>query len=142
MTRAKLLVILLRIFGIGGLFALGAVIMPLSWMAAIHSRLGLGEMPTAPIMEYLARTVSALYVFLSVVFLVAASDLERYRSLVQILGVSLFLTGVVFTGIDLAAGLPWWWTASEGPPCVVFGAVIFLLAQQGRTKSESASVGA
>jgi len=124
------LVILLRVFGIGGLLALGAVVMPISWMVAIHSWLGLGdELPTAPIVEYLARTVSWLYVFLSVVFLMAASDLKRYRPLVRILGVTLALTGVVFTGVDIAAGMPWWWTASEGPPGVMFGAVIFVLAR-------------
>ena len=135
MTRPKLLVILLRIFGIGGLFALGAVFMPMSWMVAIHSWLGLGDMPTAPIVEYLARTVSVFYVVVSVVFLAVTSDLDRYRPLVRLLGVTLALTGIVFTGTDLAAGMPWWWTAAEGPPVVAFGAVIFFLAgptAQGR----------
>ena len=63
MTRADtVLVILLRYFlGIPGLFALVAVVMPLSWMAATHRWLGLGEMPTGPVVEYLARSVSAFY---------------------------------------------------------------------------------
>ena len=49
MTKGdKVLVILFRyLLGIGSLFALVPVLMPLSWMAATHRWLGLGEMPTA-----------------------------------------------------------------------------------------------
>jgi hypothetical protein len=35
---------------------------------------------------------------------------------------------VVLLGVDLAAGMPWWWTVSEGPGGVVFGALLFVLA--------------
>ena len=56
MTRAdKALVLLPRFVGVGALFALVAVFMPVSWMAATHHWLGLGEVPTAPVVEYLAR---------------------------------------------------------------------------------------
>ena len=62
MTKSdKVLVLLLRIVGVGALFALVAVFMPVSWMAATHRWLGLGEMPTGPIVEYLARSLSAFY---------------------------------------------------------------------------------
>jgi hypothetical protein len=44
----KALVIMLRIVGVSALFALVAVFMPRSWMAASHRWLGLGEMPIAP----------------------------------------------------------------------------------------------
>jgi hypothetical protein len=58
MTKSdKVLVILFRyLLGIGSLFALVPVFMPMSWMAAAHRWLGLGEMPTGPIVEYLARS--------------------------------------------------------------------------------------
>ncbi len=39
--RAKVLVFLLRLLGVSGLCALVTVLMPTSWMAAIHSWLGL-----------------------------------------------------------------------------------------------------
>ena len=65
MTKSdKVLVILLRFGGVIALFALVAVFMPLSWMAATHRWLGLGEMPTGPVVEYLARSLSAFYAFL------------------------------------------------------------------------------
>ena len=87
MTRAdKALVLLLRFVGVGALFALVAVFMPSSWMAATHRRLGLGEMPTGPVVEYLARSVSAFYAVMGALCLVVAADLERYWPLVRFLG--------------------------------------------------------
>src|SRR5262245_25198253 len=103
--------------------------MPVSWMAATHQWLGLGEMPTAPVVEYLARSLSAFYALVGALCLVVASDLERYRFLVRFLGAAFALMSVVFLGVDLAAGMPWWWSASEGPGGVVFGGLLFLLAR-------------
>src|SRR5438477_12490784 len=118
---AKALTILLRVLGVGSLFALGAVLMPLSWMANIHRWLGLGEMPTAPVVEYLARSVSAFYALFGALCLVVAYDLERYRPLVRFLGRAIALMGLVLLGVDLAARMPWWWSACEGPAGVGFG---------------------
>ncbi|HKW85783.1 MAG TPA: YceI family protein, partial [Nitrospiraceae bacterium] len=53
MKTDKALVILLRSVGVTALFALVAVFLPMSWMAATHRWLGLGEMPSAPVLEYL-----------------------------------------------------------------------------------------
>jgi hypothetical protein len=126
----KVLVILLRyLLGIPGLFALVAVFMPFSWMSATHCWLGLGEMPTGPVVEYLARSVSAFYALLGALFLVMASDLERYRPQVRFFGVAFALLGIVFTGVDLLAGMPWWWTAFEGPSGLPFGALLYYLAR-------------
>jgi hypothetical protein len=106
--------------------------MPFSWMAATHRWLGMGEMPKAPVVEYLARSVSAFYALFGALCLVLASDLDRYRPLVRVLGVAFALLGPVFLWVDLAAGMPWWWAAAEGPPGVVVGAVLFWLARPGR----------
>ena len=131
MTKAdQVLVILLRyLFGIPGLFALVPVVMPFSWMAATHRWLGLGEMPTGPVVEYLARSLSAFYAVMGALCLVVAADLERYRPLVRFLGVAFALMSVAFLGVDLAAGMPWWWSASEGPGGVVCGTLLFVLAR-------------
>ena len=131
MTKGdKVLVILFRyLLGIGSLFALVPVFMPMSWMAATHRWLGLGEMPTGPIVEYLARSLSAFYALVGALCLVMASDLDRYRPLLRFFGVCLALLGIVFTGVDLAAGMPWWWTAFEGPGAVPIGALVYYLAR-------------
>jgi hypothetical protein len=72
--------------GVTAVFALVAVVMLPSWMAATHRRLGLGEMPTTPVVEYLARSVSASYAVTGARCLVVAADLERYRPLVRFPG--------------------------------------------------------
>jgi hypothetical protein len=132
MTKAnRALKILLEVLGVSGLFAVVAVIMPMSWMFSTHHWLGLGKMPAGPVVEYLARSVSAFYVLFSAICLALAADLERYRPLVQLVGVIVALMGVVFVGVDVAAGMPWWWSVSEGPPEVVVGTLMFVLARHG-----------
>ncbi len=139
MTKSdKVLVLLLRIVGVGSLFALVAVFMPSSWMAATHRWLGLGEMPTGPVVEYLARDLSAFYALVGALLLVLAADLGRYRPLVRFLGLAFALMSVALLGVDLAAGMPWWWTASEGPGGVVFGALLFVLARPADSKGGTA----
>ena len=44
----------------------------------------------------------------------------------------------VVLGVDLAAGMPWWWSASEGPGGVVFGALLFVLARPAYSKGGTA----
>ena len=63
----------------GSLFALVPVVMPWSWMAATHRWLGLGEMPTTPVVEYLARSLSAFYALVGALCLAMASDLRHKR---------------------------------------------------------------
>src|SRR5260370_29382254 len=117
MTKSdKVLVILFRyLLGIGSLFALVPVVMPWSWMAATHRWLGLGEMPTGPVVEYLARSLSAFYALLGALFLMIASDLQRCRPLVRFLGVAVPLIGLLFLGLDLSAGMPWCCASFRGP---------------------------
>jgi hypothetical protein len=130
MTKSnKALTLLLRILGVGSLFALVAVFMPMSWMLATHRWLGLGEMPTGPVVEYLARSLSLFYAFVGALCLMAASDLERYRPLVCFLGGALALMGLIQLSIDVMAGMPWWWSVSEGPPVVGFGMLLVFLAR-------------
>jgi hypothetical protein len=139
MTKAdKALVILLRLVGVPALFALVAVFMPVSWMAATHRWLGLGEMPTGPVVAYLARSLSAFYALMGALCLVVAADLERYRPLVRFLGVAFAVMGLIALGVDVAAGMPWWWSASEGPGGVVFGTLLFVLARPAHTKGGTA----
>jgi hypothetical protein len=138
MTRTdKALVFLLRLVGVGALFALVAVFMPFSWMVATHRWLGLGEMPSGPVVEYLARSVSAFYALFGALCLAVAADLERFRTLVRFLGAAFALMSMVLLGVDLAAGMPWWWSASEGPGGAVFGTLMFVLARSPGRRSHS-----
>jgi hypothetical protein len=43
------------------------------------------------------------------------------------------LAGIAFLGIDVSAGMPWFWTTSEGPPVALIGLLIAWLANRGKT---------
>ncbi len=128
MDRARNLAFVLRLFGFAGMLATVAVFMPMSWMAFAHERLGLGPMPTDPVVQYLARSLSAFYALTGALCLVLAGDVRRYRPVIQCLGIAVVVFGIVLVWIGWKSELPWWWTAGEGPPTAVFGAVIFWLA--------------
>ncbi|HAA75417.1 TPA: hypothetical protein DCE37_09880 [Candidatus Latescibacteria bacterium] len=55
-----MLIWLLRIIGTTSALAILAVVMPYEWMNAIHVWLGMGTLPTEPIVGYLARPLSGV----------------------------------------------------------------------------------
>ena len=131
-TRLAYLKILLRIGGVLTASAFLAMVMPTEWMASTHERLGLGEFPRAPVVEYLARSVAALYGFHGILLFVVARDPERVRPIVTYLACFNIAFGALLVAIDREAGLPWWWTAGEGPSIIVVG-VLILLLRPGRS---------
>jgi hypothetical protein len=129
-SHQRILVIFLRLFGGVTVLAFLAMLLPVEWMAATHRWLGLGEFPRAPIVDYLARSVSSLYGFHGVLVLIVARDVVRYRSIVVYLGWMYIIGGALAIVIDLVATLPWYWTAFEGPSTVVSGALILYLSSK------------
>jgi hypothetical protein len=119
-----MLVVLLRLAGAVMLCAFLAILLPVDWMAATHRWLGLGEFPRAPIVDYLARSISALYGFHGGLLLVISSDPVKYRAIVWYIAVMNVTFGLLIFAIDLQAGLPLYWTLLEGLPTAAFGIVI------------------
>lgn len=114
------------------------VAMPGDWYAMIHRQLGLGEFPDVPVAWYLARSASSLYAFHGL--LVAGIALRPHKApwMVDVLGAGNMLFGMSMIGIDISAGMPWWWTLAEGPGIAAFGAVLIMLnrlANEGETES-------
>ncbi len=118
----------LRVIGTAALFAAGAVVMPYSWMDAIHRWLGLGELPSEPIVGYLARSTSAFYALFGGLLWAVSFDLRRHRVVLCYLGGATIVFGAVLFAVDFFEGLPLYWTIGEGPFNVVFGVVILVLA--------------
>jgi hypothetical protein len=122
-----LLVLLLRLAGVVTCLAFVTILQPVEWMASTHKWLGLGEFPRAPVVDYLARTIAGLYGFHGVLLLIVSTDPEKYRTIVWYVAAMNVLFGLMTIAIDLHAGMPAWWTLSEGPPIIVFGILIGLL---------------
>ncbi len=116
-ARRRWLRTYLTLVGILDVFALGAILLPRTQMAAVHATLGIGELPAAPIVGYLARTASLFYGMIGVILLIAARDLDRYLETVRLLARCGVAAGGVILLIDVAERLPWWWIALEGPCC-------------------------
>ena len=126
----RLLAALLRLGGSFLLAAFLAMFLPPDWMAATHQWLGLGEFPRSAVVDYLARSIAALYGFHGVLMFVVARDLVRFAPIVRFIGVMNIALGAALVAIDLYAGMPWWWTLGEGPPIIAFGVVVLLLNQR------------
>ena len=133
MTKQELLFkLFLRIIGTAALLALFAVFLPYSWMNAIHQWLGMGELPSEPIVGYLARSTSAFYALLGGLLWVVSFDLRRHRVILCYLGIVIAIFGAAVLVIDLLEGMPLWWAVGEGPFNFVFGAAIFMWARKLR----------
>lgn len=111
------------------LLAFGAMLLPESFMADMHTRLGMGEFPASPLVDYLTRSIAALYGFHGVLLWLVSRDVIRYGPIVTYLGVMNVIIGIMLIVIDLHAAMPWWWTAVEGPPLIVMGITILLLSR-------------
>ena len=125
--RRPALVVILRLFGTLDLLAVLAVLIPDEWMSRGHQWLGLGELPRAPIVAYLARSASALYALHGAMILFISTDIVRYTRLITFLAIVALIHGAVMLSIDLAAGMPAWWTLFEGPAIAATGAVVLTL---------------
>ena len=125
-----ILVVLLRLAGGITATAFLAMLLPTEWMAATHRAIGLGEFPRAPVVDYLARSIAALYGFHGVLLLLVSGDPVRYRPIIRYLGFMNVLFGVALVLIDLNAGMPTLWTLAEGPPIIGFGVVVLYLSRR------------
>jgi hypothetical protein len=123
----RLLTLLLRVSGAGLMLAFAAVLLPVDWMAAAHPRLGLGPFPRTPIVDYLTRSIAALYGFHGVFVWLVSRDPVRYRTFVWFAALMNIVFGATMLAIDLHAGMPPIWTAIEGPSIVAMGVAIAVI---------------
>lgn len=130
MSNDTILKWLLRLSGGVELLALPFILFPLPWMMEVHEKLlGLGRMPVEPIVEYLARSLSALYAVHGAVLFFVSFDVNRYRPLIRFLGGLHLLLGATVVGIDWVSGLPWWWVLGEGPGIAAGGALLLAFSR-------------
>ncbi len=128
----RLLVLVLRMAGCLEALAIFPAVMPRSWMAVVHELIGLGQFPQVPVVEYLARSLSAFYALNGGLALVVSTDVRRYATLITYQAVAVIGFGLLLLATDLSVGMPWWWTAGEGPFVVALGLVLLALQRAAR----------
>ena len=124
----RALVIVLRLTGLLSASAVFAAFLPFEWMAAIHEWLALGQLPEAPIVEYLTRSLSALYAFHGALTVFVSFDVRRFLPVVRCLGVLAVVFGGGMLALDGRVGMPLFWTIGEGPMLIALGALVLWLA--------------
>jgi hypothetical protein len=133
-SHQSALKVLLRFIGTLCLLALIFVAVPYSCMNGIHQYLGMGELSHQPVVGYLARSTSAFYAILGVLFWLISFDLQRYARVVNYLGAIFVVFGAAFFIIDWVEGMPLFWRNCEGPFVIVFGIVIIYLNLNAKKK--------
>lgn len=141
-SRAALLLRCLLIFnGAMTLLALLAVFMPTASMDVFHRNLGLGPLPQGPIVEYLTRSVSALYAAFGSLTLLIAWDLRRFGPVITWWGVMALVFGGILFWVDTIAPMPEHWKWGEAPYLLLTGAVVLVLQRFSTAAHDKNSTG-
>src|SRR5690606_19167704 len=114
-TADRVLAWSLRICGGIDFLAVVAFVMPLEWIRLAHQWCGFGPFPEGPLPEYLARATSLLWGLHGALLLYLSRDVPAYAGLIAFVAKLTILAGVLLLALSLRTGMPWWWTALEGP---------------------------
>jgi hypothetical protein len=114
----------LRLDGAITCCAVLAIFMPLDRMADVHRALGLGRVPDGPVFEYLARTVSFMYVVHGALCLRLSADVRRFGPVITLLASLQLAFAAAVVWIDEKAGMPRAWTVTECALVTTFSAAI------------------
>lgn len=106
------------------------------YMAQIHAWLGLGDFPIQPITVYLAKSTSLLYAIHGLVLLFVSFKFKELHVSVPFLGWLHVVIGAAMIYVDVAAQMPVWWLAIEGPPVIGVGLLLVYLYSRARQKGQ------
>jgi hypothetical protein len=120
--------LLLRILGGICVLAVIPLFMPRSQLDAGHRFLGLGELPTAPIAEYLARSVSALCAFYGGLLLLLARDVRQFVSIIRYQAAAIMVLSAIGIFAGMHAGVPAFLVIADALGCWIFLLPILILA--------------
>jgi peptidoglycan/LPS O-acetylase OafA/YrhL len=135
----KLIQWLLRALGLVMLSAIVPVFFPSQWLGQMHDHLLGQPFPDQSISWYFARSLSLMYFAHGVIVFALSTDVRRYWPLIRILGLLNVVLGLILCGIDFASGMPWWWTAFEGPSVILGGCLLSVLIKVCDAQSKSTS---
>ncbi len=136
-TAATALAWLLILMGGLAMLAVVPMVMPTAWIEAVNDSMGLGPFHRSPLMEYLTRSLSAVYALIGTLILYLGLNVRRYLPLIVIVGWLTATLGAALTVIDFAVGMPASWSWSEGPPTILIGWLFVWLARRAATSSQT-----
>ncbi|MFP4140966.1 MAG: hypothetical protein ACOCVI_02380 [Planctomycetota bacterium] len=140
-TAMRALRVWLVVGGVSLLAALVGVFMPFSWMDAAHRWMDLGPIPSAGIVEYLARALSAMYAMLGGLFLICAADPVRLAAVVTYALISVAAVAIgmlMILSLTRPELVPW--IAADAISASVYAAVGLFLQRAARVGPGSAAV--
>jgi hypothetical protein len=85
-----------------------------------------------PITKYLARSLSLVYAMHGAVILGVVLNWAQFRPAVPYLAGLHVAFGLGMLAVDLDAGMPWWWTAAEGPGLAAFALAVLAVYRRAR----------
>jgi len=129
MTEAWLK-LLLRILGVICVLAVIPLFMPRSWLDTGHQSFGLGPFPTAPVAEYLARSVSASCAFYGGLLLLLSRDVRRFVSIIKYQALAIMALSAIGIFAGVRAGLPAFLVVADPLGCWIFLLPILIVARR------------
>jgi len=139
-TALRLLTGLMYTMGGLALCATAAIAMPTAWMVSTAEWLEVGPLPRMPLVEYLTRSLAAVYALIGALAVYLARDVRRNLDLVVFGGWLTIALGIVLTIVDFGVGMPASWSWGEGPPTVLLGwGFVWLARRAGAPEGRSGS---
>ncbi len=113
-----------------------AIFLPRAWMNIVSEWLGLGELPTAPLMAYLTRSVSALYAAIGASFWFMSRDVRRYLPLLRFLIPVTLVFDVTIITLDVLIPMPTAWIVGESLAILAWTAALWWLVRRCESPDE------
>jgi hypothetical protein len=119
--------VLLWVFGGVSVIATFPFVMPWSWMGVVHEWLGMGALPDKPVVEYLARSTSAMCALYGGVLLILATDVRRYAAVIRFQAIAIMALSAVGAVLGLKGGMPAWWMIGDAGSVWLFSGTMLVL---------------
>ena len=109
----------------------------LPWNIAVNSlqSMGAGQIPNDPMLNYWLRMAAGGFTVVGVIFLLAGIQPDKYRNIIGLMGILMFLDGMIIlvSGLNLGLTLfPFW---SDAWFCLLAGAAIWFLRNANKNET-------
>jgi len=129
---------LMLLFGLPPALAIIPFLMPTSWMATVHEKIGMGTLPDAPIVDYLARYASGFSAFYGILLLLLLRDVRRYAPIITFQAIAIIVLSGLGAVLAWRAGMPAWWIVADVISCWGFcGGMLWLQTKIPPASAES-----